>query len=255
MAGVGLMASSAIPSLIRFADRQAMASRVADLVAAALRAGMGAPGNGEPGAVTQPARLLVSGGSTPAALYRELANRTLAWADVAVGLVDERWVPPSADGSNEAFVRETLLTHKARAASFIGMWHDDATPLDAAADVAHRYAGFARSDCIILGMGNDGHTASWFPRADGLDRALDDDAAAPLVTAVRAHESDITGAYLDRMTVTLKTVLGARLCILLLTGDEKKQVFESALDATSAAAMPVRALLAARKDLWVCWAP
>ncbi|MEL6111297.1 MAG: 6-phosphogluconolactonase [Pseudomonadota bacterium] len=251
MAGRSLPSSS-LPSLVRFDDGAAMAARVADLVGNALMAGM-YDRNGD--AAPPTGRLLVSGGSTPAALYKVLAGRSLPWQDIDVGLVDERWVSPSENGSNEAFVRETLLTDKATPARFMGMWGDVPNPGAAAADVAADYASFSASDCVILGMGTDGHTASWFPHAQGLDQALDDSADAPIVSPIRAQESAVTGPFLDRMTVTLRTIRAARVCILLLAGDEKKAVYEQALTASSASAMPVLALLKARPDLWVCWAP
>ena len=230
------------PALISFASREAMAARLADAVEAALALGLCRDGAG---------RLAVSGGSTPKPLYEALARRELDWAKIAVTLVDERWVGADHPRSNEAFVRSAFA--EAKGAKIAGLYNGAETPADAADDVAARLEPGSRPfDVVVLGMGNDGHTASWFPHAEGLETALDGDQT---VCAIEARRSNVTGEETARMTLTLAALRDAGLIVLLLTGDEKRKTYEAALEDGPVEAMPVRAILRARPDLWACWAP
>lgn len=233
------------PALIVFSSPDQMADRLADLMQGAIERAIAAQGL---------ATIALSGGSTPSLLYLALAARKIDWPNVTATLVDERFVPPSANGSNEAFLRATFLQGNAGRARFVGLWNE-ARPLEAAAAEANaRVRGLVRPfDVVVLGMGVDGHTASWFPQADGLADALAGD--APLVAPVRARRSDVTGDHLDRLTLTLRAVADARLVILLMTGEEKRKTFERVAGPGAVDDAPVRAILRARPDLWACWAP
>lgn len=232
------------PSIIAFADRAAMAARIGDLVTQAICAGLGAAGK---------ANLMVSGGSTPADLYADLSSRLIDWQNVNIALVDERWVAPGQDGSNETFVRQTLLQNQARKAKFEGLWNDAPSPDAGLGEAEKRFNRPGLADVVILGMGNDGHTASWFPRAVGLERALEK--TGPSLAAIRAKKSDVTGDHLERITMTLKAVSAAPLVILMLSGAQKKATYLKACSEGSIDDMPVRAIMRARPDMWVCWAP
>ncbi|PQA86563.1 6-phosphogluconolactonase [Hyphococcus luteus] len=230
---------------IDFASRDDMAEQLAGDVADRLRRALEERGG---------AAMALSGGSTPAGLYEALSKRDLDWANVTAALVDERWVAPGEEGSNESFVCAKLQQNRAADVRFVGMWSDAPTPAEGLAAAEARYETVKGSfDVVVLGMGPDGHTASWFPHAQGLGRALD--AGGVRLAAVKAQKSAVTGEHLDRMTLTLGAVSEAHYICLLMTGVEKRSVFEQALKAGPVEDMPVRAIIRMRPDLSVCWAP
>lgn len=222
-----------------------MADKVADVMAAQLGSAVAARGK---------AVFAVSGGSTPKLLHEALSARDLPWRDVTTVLVDERWVAPGEAGSNETFVLETLRRNKAAHVPVVGLYRPTRTPQEAFAAVAAAVSQAGPSiDVLHLGLGLDGHTASWFPHADGLDAALAPGAGR--VAAITAKQSAVTGALTARMTLTLDAVKSAKHIYLMLTGANKRAAFEAALDDGPVEHMPVRAILAARPDMWICWAP
>ncbi len=232
------------PVLTSYETRAVLARQLADRIERQLRDAIA-----ERGA----ASFAVSGGSTPAALYHELSRRKLDWSMITIILVDERWVAPGEEGSNESFVRASLMINEAACATLIGLWSDNATPQDGITVAERRLSGIdCPIDVVILGMGSDGHTASWFPNAEGLEAALSSDAR---VAAVTASKSAVTGGHLERITLTLGAVADAQLICLLIAGDDKRDTFEAALTGDNINDMPVRAILKARSDMMVCWAP
>jgi 6-phosphogluconolactonase len=112
------------------------------------------------------ASLVVSGGTTPVALFEALSGEDMPWEKVVVSLADERWVDPGTPDSNERLVRTHLLKNKAAAATFIGLKtpEDPAGAGEAACENRIRQIPVP-FDLLILGMGDDGHTASLFPGA------------------------------------------------------------------------------------------
>lgn len=233
------------PALITFASREAMAERLADVIEAVLARALLERGS---------AALAVSGGATPAGLYAAVSRRRLDWRRVSAVLVDERWVPPGAEGSNETFVHGSLAQNEAAGLNLIGLWSVAPSPAvglpAAAARLAHTADSF---DAVVLGMGVDGHTASWFPHAAGLSEALSEEGVR--LAAVKARPSAVVGAYLERITLTLNALKDARFICLLMNGAEKRATFEKALKEGPVEDMPVRAILKARPDLWASWAP
>lgn len=230
------------PEITSFASQEAMASSVATLIAAKIE---------ERTAGGNVAELAVSGGSTPLALYRELAGMDLNWPNTRLTLVDERWVPPHHPRSNEAFVREAF--NKAPNASVQGLFLEKST-INAA--VSHFNSSLEPSmsgfDVVVLGMGNDGHTASWFPHAAGLGNALTSD---DRYCAITAQQSDVTGEEVERVSLTLSAIKQSPLIVLLLAGEAKYETLQVALEPGSVVDMPVRAILSARPDMHICYAP
>lgn len=222
-----------------------MAARLADFVVAILGRAIAERGR---------ASIALSGGSTPEPLYRALARQDLAWSAVTAVLVDERFAPPSDPASNEGFVRRTLAQDSAASIRLIGLWRDGASLDEAAAAASRDLSTIERPfDVVILGMGVDGHTASWFPGASGLEAALDP--AAPAVAAIRAPDNSVAGAVKERLTLSFPALRDARCSILMMIGENKRRVFVQACEPGAVSDMPVRALLRARPDLWACWAP
>lgn len=197
-----------------FPSREALAETLADDVAAVLSAAIEARGN---------AVLAVSGGTTPGRFFDALSKRSLDWANVVVTLVDERFVPETHDRSNARLVSERLLVNEARLARFLPLYHDG-TADEAARQAEAGFALFgARLDAAILGMGTDGHTASFFPDADEL-AALLQPTNPRSVLPVHAPS-----AGEPRLTFSLARLLETGFLALHIEGDEKRAVLDNAL--------------------------
>ncbi len=107
----------------------------------------------------------------------------------------------------------------------------------------------------LLGMGSDGHTASLFPYAQGLEEALSAE-AAPACVSIMAKPSEVTGDITERMSLSLAGILKAERIALIITGEEKRQVYQQALAGDDVAEMPVRAVLKQQNvPVDVYWAP
>ncbi len=228
----------------RFNDGAQLALALAASVADDLARGIAARGH---------AVLAVSGGKTPLRFLQALSQQSLDWSKVAVTLVDERWVPPSDARSNEGFVRAHLLQGPAAAARFVPLYHAGAATLDdgiatIAASIAMLDLPF---DALVLGMGDDGHTASFFPDADKLAEATDPKTPA-IVLPMRA-----LSAGEPRITLTLPVILDSRAIYLHIEGQRKNEVLETArYVAASNHAYPISAVLRnARAPLKVYWCP
>jgi 6-phosphogluconolactonase len=181
--------------------------------------------------------LVVSGGTTPATLFDVLARRAAPWSGVTVTLADERWVDPASPRSNEHLVRTRLLTAAAAVARFVPLKTADLRARDAEGAVNAAIAAIARPfDVVLLGMGDDGHTASLIPNAEGLARALDtsDPALARAVAPPGLEE---------RMTLTLRALLETRWIAILIQGAAKRAAYEKAMAGRDVAQAPVRAVL------------
>lgn len=193
---------------------------------------------------------MASGGRTPGPIYEILANADLDWEKVLVGLTDERWVERDHPASNGAMVEKTLLKGKAAAAEYLPMKLKGEDPFSAVEHLNALYLEAGLTDIMLLGMGPDAHTLSWFSGGRGYEAAIDTDNQS-VVAAVEAIESDVTGPNLLRMTLTQPCVAYARKVLLLITGEDKKAVFDTAGPDT-----PIGIMRAAAGDaLTVFYAP
>jgi 6-phosphogluconolactonase len=217
---------------------------LADVIVASLESGINAHGA---------ASFVASGGTTPGPLFDALAERDLLWDHVYITLSDERWVPPMSDASNEKLIRSRLLRDKASGAHFVPMKSEALHPRDAEAAVSAAISAMPRPfDVTLLGMGDDGHTASMFPGSNGLDAALDIQSPL-LVRGIHPAKLDNTG---ERMSLTLRAILDSRLVIILIRGDAKLETYGTALAGDDVRAMPVRAVLQQSiTPVQVYWAP
>ncbi len=222
-----------------FEDRLSLADALAHRLAADLAAGIAERGR---------AVLAVSGGGTPKTVFAVLARATIDWSKVTVTLVDERWVPESDERSNARMVRNLLLKQNAEQATFVPLYVDAPTPEEGLATVAASVDKLERPfDAVVLGMGGDGHTASFFPGGDRLADALDLTGKAS-VLPMRAE-----GAGEPRITLSLPRLLDTRALYLHIEGEDKKAVLAKAL---AGGDYPIGAVLRqGGTDVQVYWAP
>ena len=224
-----------------FADRDTLAAALAQTVATRLKSAIAERGE---------ASLALSGGSTPKRFLNVLSQADLNWGKVSVTLVDERWVPPDHARSNARLVAGTLLKNRAAAARFVPLYRDAARPEDGMVSILAALVTVpVPFDVVVLGMGADGHTASFFPGGDHLAAALDPDNPA-LLTAMSAP-----GAGEPRITFTLAPILASDLIALHIEGEDKNTVLMKALSDGPVADMPIRAVLRSGRPVSVFWAP
>lgn len=193
------------------------------------------------------AAIALSGGRSPRPVLEALSGAALDWDKVIVTLVDERWVAPDHADSNERLVRETLLQGKAAAARFVPMKNGAA---DAYAGQAECEAAFAALpwplDIVLLGMGEDGHTASLFPGAGELAEGLSTGALTLAVTPPAAPH--------QRMSMSAGAILASRHIFLQIGGAAKKAVYDRALAGGPVEELPIRVALcqhAVSVEVWI----
>lgn len=196
-------------------------------------------------------RLLLSGGTTPAPVYRALARAPLPWSQVDVGLVDERWLQPDNPDSNAHLVRDTLLHDKAAGARFEPLTRAGRSIEDAVS--AANLLATQPIGALTLGMGDDGHTASLFPGMRGLEQAL---ASPKAYVAVDGSGCAGAGKWLRRISMTPVGIAPAASRLLLIRGAAKRALFERALAGTDQRELPVRiGFLTPGAALHVHWCP
>lgn len=196
------------------------------------------------------ASLAVSGGTTPTLFFDRLSERELPWERLDVTLVDERWVPLSSPRSNEALARAHLLKGRAAAATFFPLTSDDATPDQGLAKVDARLARLAQPFAVVvLGMGEDGHTASFFPGADRLPQALD------RATTRRVEAIEAPGAGEPRITLTAPMLLDPGLTLLHIEGAAKLATLRRAQEPGAIEDMPIRLFLREARRMEIFWTP
>jgi len=225
-----------------YSDREALAQDLAERVGQRL---------GEAIAERGTALIAVSGGSTPKRFFEVLSGADCAWDKVTITLVDERFVPPDNERSNHRLVAEHLLKNAAAAATFVPLYQhvDDVTA--AAALAAGKIDTLpVPFDVVILGMGGDGHTASFFPNGNHLGAAFDGDGTRSVISMEAPDAGE------PRLTLTLPHLLATRFLALHIEGQGKMDTLDKARAPGPADAMPIRAVLdRAASPLNVYWAP
>ncbi len=193
------------------------------------------------------ALIALSGGSTPKPLFEKLSHMTLPWEKIYITLVDERWVPNTHDDSNEKLVKDFLIQNKAIKANFIPLKLDLPTPFDAVNECGKQFDTFKQNiDVVILGMGGDAHTASFFPKDENLHNALTTkDTCAATIPTDAPHQ---------RMTFSLSKLLSAKDIFLHIEGQSKLDVYQKASQEGKIEDMPIRAFLFNEKPLKVYYA-
>jgi 6-phosphogluconolactonase len=191
------------------------------------------------------ASLVVSGGRTPAGFFDELSQTCLDWSRITITLADERRVGEDSPHSNAASVRTHLLQGHAAAARFLPLY----LPGEGVAAANIRLAEFpTQFDVVVLGMGDDGHTASIFPDSPQRDAALFDASRHPLLAV--EGKAPVTA----RLTLTAARLLATRRLIVHITGESKWQVLGRALTAPTPL-LPISHFLHSREvDRHVFWA-
>jgi len=196
------------------------------------------------------ASIAVSGGSTPKEFFKVLSKKDIDWKKVTITLADERWVDINSDASNTRLVHENLLQNSASAAKFFHLkqgeklCEETLNDLNLAANNA-----LLPLDVVILGMGEDGHTASLFPCSEQIEQGLD------LTNENSLMKVEPKTAPHQRITFSFAALKKSKHTFLHICGASKKQVLDKALSSNDIFEMPIRAFLQGEGiDTQVYWA-
>lgn len=219
-----------------FDSREKLTSNLSALLQDKLNKAVASKGN---------ASLAVSGGSTPVPLFQSLSHARLPWSKIKVTLVDDRWISPEETDSNDRLLHTHLFQNCAKEASYIPLWQKDSSAEAAVTDCQKRLAVIKdKLDVVILGMGNDGHTASLFPCSSELKPALSSSANCVAVNP--------TTAPYARMSLTPARLLNSELRILHICGNDKLETLSQALT-SKPESMPIKLFL--EHPIIIYWAP
>ncbi len=189
------------------------------------------------------ATLALSGGRSPEGFLRRLDRMELDWDRVTVTLVDERWVPEDHPDSNAAMVKRSLATVLGRA-RWIPLYRGTSPEADAA-QAQDELAQLMPIDVLVLGMGPDGHTASLFPGMPGLAQSL------PATAQEWIRWVPAEGERKARITMTGRALHGAKLLLLQINGQEKREVLGRAFEA-SPLELPIAEYLRPPMEIHYC---
>lgn len=189
--------------------------------------------------------LALSGGSTPKPLFEALATYDIDWSKVIITLVDERWVSEEHELSNSAFMKAFLLNKLPDTARFVPLYQGADS---VAASLPFVIANYLQATCssadtprafdvVILGMGGDGHTASFFPDANNIAELVDIDSPEALLSC------SSPSTQVERVTWSLPVLLNTQFLALHFTGEDKKVVFEAASEGGDVTVLPIRSVL------------
>ncbi|MCH4874025.1 6-phosphogluconolactonase [Pseudomonas sp. TMW22091] len=192
------------------------------------------------------ATLVVSGGRSPVAFFQSLIKQPVDWSKVVVSLADERWVPVEHGDSNAGLLKKHLLQGPAAKARFVGLYNAANTLQDAADQANQALAELPPIDVLILGMGDDGHTASLFPKSPNLNDALSVQSPRrcwPMLAPTVPHQ---------RLSMSRKLLASARYTVLSIQGQSKLNTLNDALAGNDEAALPIRAFLQPTLEIYWC---
>ncbi|KIC11334.1 6-phosphogluconolactonase [Leisingera sp. ANG-M1] len=190
------------------------------------------------------ASFAVAGGTTPGMIFDDLCAADLEWDRVHVLATDERWVPADSERSNARMIRDRLLQNRASAAGFLPFHIPQREPEDVLAELESQVAPQLPLSVLLLGMGEDMHTASLFPGAEGIEAALAAD--APVLAVMRPDSQPEA-----RVSLTARVLDAAIAKHLVIFGAAKRKTLEQAL-AMPPENAPIQAVLS---EVSVHWAP
>jgi len=233
-------------TLNNFESRGQLNKALAEKVSSVLTAAITLKGKGS---------IAVSGGSTPVDFFSVLSKKDIDWEKVTITLADERWVDINSDDSNTRLIHEYLLQNKASAAKFFHLKQDvimqgkalyDKTLTDLNLVANNDLLPF---DVLILGMGEDGHTASLFPCSKQIEQGLDSNNTNTLIMV------EPTTAPHKRITFSFAALRQSKNVFLHICGENKKTVLNKAINGDNKFDMPIRAFLQdSAIDMQVYWA-
>jgi 6-phosphogluconolactonase len=175
-------------------------------------------------AARQVASLVISGGRTPQGFFRQLSQERLDWSRVVVTLADERWVGEDSPHSNARTVRQGLLANAAAAARFIPLYHPAASAAESAALASDALRILPPViDVVVLGMGDDGHTASLFQDSPHYHAALYD--ATPHACLAVSGKAPVR----DRLTLSAPRLARCESLVAHFTGNAKWRTFSQVI--------------------------
>jgi 6-phosphogluconolactonase len=183
------------------------------------------------------ASLILSGGRTPMGFFHQLSQQDLDWSKVTVTLADERWVDSDHQDSNEKLVRENLLINEAHSAKFLALKNSAETAVLGESELEAELSAYGQFTVVILGMGDDGHTASLFPGSTALAAGLDLESGRSCIAVTP------TEAPHERMSMTLPRLLDTECLIIHISGENKQKVLDQALSGNNVEELPIRSVL------------
>ena len=224
-----------------FKSRSEASSAAADLLAGLLKDALSKDTKAQ-------VSLIVSGGSTPGPCFDQLSAEVMDWSRVTVLPSDERWVPGTDPDSNERLIKSRLLQGPAGQGNVLPFFREDIEAKQAPQTIERDLENLVRPfTASLLGMGEDGHFASLFPDFEELPKALDPQGKVQCIMVQTAGSPHL------RISLTLSALLDSACIVLLIFGEAKRAVLDSAMNAGSG--YPIESLLQhVSTPLMVIWA-
>lgn len=191
--------------------------------------------------INDKAYLALSGGSTPKKLFQNLSIQDLAWDKVVVTLVDERWVDNENVNSNDYLIRNYFLKNKAKYAKYVPLKNIVVKAKDGLTITRNRLKVIPEFDVVVLGMGLDAHTASFFPNAYNLDELFNTEELC-CVTEANVEPK-------ERVTLSRSFLLTSKSLILHIEGSDKKEVFDIASNSSDVKSVPILSMMQQEKPI------